>query len=141
MPQTQTSPFNATIKHWENYANTGDTKNIQNLYTTNNAVALFTEGTDPTPPGNPSALIQGAAHIVADLAKHFGPNNPFQNIQLEELNFAATSSGGWSYGTWTATTPQGVPGNGSWSVIWVPGSGNTPWLIQLQAVVPAIPES
>jgi hypothetical protein len=141
MPQTQTSPFNATIQEWAKYANHGDTNDIQNLYTTK-AVALFTEGTDPNPPGTPSALIQGAANIVADLGKHFGPNNPFQNIQLNELDFATNSSGGWSYGTWTATVQQqGVPGNGTWTVIWVPGSGNTPWLIQLQAVVPAISET
>jgi hypothetical protein len=137
MPQN--SPFMGTITRWQTDANTGNTTDIRKLYQTD-AVGLFTEGTDPTPPGNPSAMIQGADHIVADLGKHFGPNNPFQNVQLVEVGWQQQGNAGYSYGTWTANVPQPLPPNGSWCAIWVQGSGDTPWLIQLQAVVPAIPE-
>jgi ketosteroid isomerase-like protein len=131
-----TSSFSTTIQNWQKYANAGDTKSIRALYQTD-AVALFTEGTDP--PGNPSAMIQGADAIVADLGKHFGPGNPYQQINLVEVASQQQGNSGWSYGTWTAI----VGGNtqpGSWSVIWVQGSGNTPWLIQVHAVVPYVPE-
>ena len=133
---SQTSPFYSIIQNWQNYANSGETGSIQNLYTTD-AVALFTEGTDG-PQGNPSAMIKGAANIVADLGKHFGPKNPYQNIQLVEDGWQQQGNSGWSYGTWTATV-QGQTQPGSWSVVWVQGSGNTPWQIQLHSVVPYIP--
>src|SRR5215469_6213943 len=128
MPQT--SPFKAIIQNWQNYANGGNTGSILNLYKTD-AVALFTEGTDP--PGKPSAMIQGAAAIVADLGKHFGPNNPYQNINLVEVAWQQQGNSGWSYGTWTAQV-QGQTQPGSWSVVWAQGSGNTPWVIQVHAV-------
>jgi ketosteroid isomerase-like protein len=136
MPQT--SPFMGTIIQWQTYANAGNTTGIQNLYA-QDAAALFTEGT-------PSAVINGAADIAKDLAAHFGPNNPYQDIQLVEVNSKQLGNGGgWSYGTWTASVPDpNNPGKrvqqpGSWSVIWTQGSGNTPWLIQVHAVVPYIP--
>jgi hypothetical protein len=150
MPET--SPFNATIMNWQTAANKGDKTSIQNLYNGSDAVALFTEGTDPDPSDpnkTPSAMIHGAAAIADDLAKHFGPGNPYQDIKLHELGWqqSADQTAGYSYGAWTAMVPD--PSNpkstvlqpGSWSVIWVQGSGNTPWLIQVHAAVPYVPNT
>src|SRR5262249_11798048 len=96
------------------------------------------EGTDPK--GNPSAMIQGAADIVIDLEKHFGPGRPYQKINLVEVDSKEieTGTGGWSYGTWTAQV-QGQTQSGSWSVIWALGATSWPWVIQVHAVVPYVP--
>jgi ketosteroid isomerase-like protein len=130
------SPFSSQISNWQKYARSGDAKSIQGLYTTDGAVALFTEG--PTPPVPGTVLINGAAAIAKDLGNHFGPPNPYANVTLQEVTYGVQGNWGWSYGNWNTGTGTDNP-YGSWSVVWK--NENNIWLIHVHSVVPYIPGS
>jgi ketosteroid isomerase-like protein len=119
-----TSPFPQIIQQWQDLANKGDAAGLAALYSTNDPVAIFTEG-----------IFRGQSAIQANLSTQF--QQGWKNIKLTDDEDHPQGNWAWSVGEWSSTF-AGQAVSGYWSVLWV--QQGSAWKIQQQTVVTQIPQ-